>query len=61
MNKEDCKEHCYHYTGIALVSWPVQYQQKCCHCGKVEYERQELPSTPPGHGPHYPNGSSYSL
>ncbi len=30
------KEHCWHHTGITMMSDPPQGDERCCHCGKVE-------------------------
>lgn len=48
-------DHCWHETGLVLMSDPPQTEEVCCYCGKKR-TRQEwtsfLKTTPEGHGPH---------
>jgi len=45
------RKHCWHQTGIMYTSNPPQWDDKCCHCGKVRRVRGEF-CFPPGHGPY---------
>jgi hypothetical protein len=49
---------CYHATGIARLTAPPQWEEKCCHCGDVQW-RQSVPVIDPRlHGPFLPYGST---
>lgn len=48
------RQHCWHFTGICLLSVPPQYEQVCCLCGKKRHEISGHEDKPDGHGPFYP-------
>jgi hypothetical protein len=45
--------HCWHRTGVAYMSNPPQYEERCCHCGEVRCMTVWTASTG-GHGPYAP-------
>ena len=53
----ECK-HCWHSGSLMYTSQPPQWDDTCCHCGKVQrtvgaYNVRD-PNFDGGHGPHYP-------
>jgi hypothetical protein len=46
-----CK-HCYHDTGVMLLSEPPQIVEKCCHCGEKHHRLQSIFKRGKTHGPH---------
>jgi predicted RNA-binding Zn-ribbon protein involved in translation (DUF1610 family) len=54
----DRSEHCWHHTGVVLMSDPPQDEYVCCHCGEKKYIRRETcrvwSDDPSKHGPHAP-------
>ena len=45
------REHCWHSGSVVYCSYPPQWDEKCCHCGKTRRVRQEF-VYPEGHGPY---------
>lgn len=53
MTIDDCT-HCYHGTGVALMSNPPKSEEKCCWCGKKRYLTLHAAIQDEGdHGPHH--------
>ena len=51
-NGNDVLTHicCYHATGIARLTAPPQWEEKCCHCGNVCWRRSVPVIDPSLHG-----------
>ena len=45
-------EHCWHDTGVMLLSDPPQVVDKCCHCGQTQHRRQSIFMDGKVHGPY---------
>lgn len=47
--------HCWHDTGVALMSYPAQTEQVCCFCGQKRYlQFTQWNQTIGNHGPCLP-------
>lgn len=46
-------KHCFHSTGMSLLTCPPQHPEICCFCSKHRTVRESL-KVPKGHGPHVP-------
>jgi hypothetical protein len=44
-------EHCWHKTGLALMSNPPQDIERCCHCGEERVVSLTLARDGIQHGP----------
>lgn len=53
------KEHCYHSTGVALLSYPPQYPEVCCYCGDKRIRRMVVANDPNTHGAFAPKGTKW--
>lgn len=50
----DC-EHCWHATGVDLLSLPPQHQERCCYCGEHRYTKgKNIMNFGEGHGKFFP-------
>jgi hypothetical protein len=45
-------DHCWHDTGVMLLSHPPQLVERCCHCGETQNRSQSLFMDGKVHGPH---------
>jgi hypothetical protein len=51
---EDC-QHCWHETGVTLLSLPPQHQERCCYCGEHRYLKgRNVVDLGDGHGKFFP-------
>jgi hypothetical protein len=49
--------HCFHRTGLTLMSNPPLTVKVCCHCGHEINERAVFFNIPEStHGPYFPKG-----
>lgn len=47
--------HCWHDTGVALMSYPAKTEQVCCFCGQVRHlQLVQWNRTIGNHGAHMP-------
>jgi len=47
--------HCWHDTGVALMSYPAKTEQVCCFCNTRRHlELMAMVSVFGQHGPHVP-------
>lgn len=58
------EEHtcCWHRNSRAVIATnPPQFEEVCCHCGKIAWRTPPKPEPPPGHGPYYPQPAPYTM
>jgi len=46
--------HCWHDSGVALMSMPPQYKHICCHCGEIKLVIPQTVASFEGHGKYHP-------
>lgn len=45
-------DHCWHDTGVLLLSDPPKVVERCCHCGETRHKDQTLYMDGKVHGPY---------